>query len=54
MNTSIDHDDLPERFAPETVDDEIARYLSTEPQPAVSADDAHLIHEIAAYHALPP
>lgn len=54
MTTTIDPGDLPERFAPETVDDEIARYLSTEPQPTPSADDTRLIHEIAAYHALPP
>ncbi len=54
MNTTIDHGDLPESFSPETVDDEIARYLSTEPRPAGSPGDAHLIRELAAYHALPP
>ncbi len=54
MNTTIDHGDLPESFSPETVDDEIAHYLSTSPQPVDAAGDAHLIRELAAYHALPP
>ncbi len=54
MNTTIDNGDLPESFSPETVDDEIARYLSTAPQPAESAGDAQLIRELATYHALPP
>ncbi|HEX8036730.1 MAG TPA: hypothetical protein VF510_22925, partial [Ktedonobacterales bacterium] len=54
MNTTIDPGDLPESFAPETVDDEIARHLTTDPHTTTSADDARLIHEIAAYHALPP
>lgn len=54
MNTSIGHNDRPGSFSPQTVDDEIARYLSTAPQPTETTGDAHLIHEIAAYHALPP
>lgn len=53
MNTTTGHGDPPESFTPETVDDEIARYLSAEPQPAESADDAQLVRELAAYHALP-
>lgn len=54
MNITTIHGDLPERFTPETVDDEIASYLNTEPQPLETTGDARLIHEIAAYHALPP
>lgn len=54
MNTTSDHDDLPESFSPATVDDEIARYLSAEPQPTGTARDAHLIHTLATYHTLPP
>lgn len=54
MNTDIDHEYLPESFAPETVDNEIARYLGTEPPfTGTAARDAYLIHTLAAYHTLP-
>ena len=54
MNTSINHGEMPESFAPETVDEEIARYLGTEAQPEGAGHGARLIHALAGYHTLPP